>query len=230
MKNLANLVRKIPRKIGLGFLGVGLYALVSCATMTEAQETALLGQTLMILGAQDNSGQGELAVIGGSLLSNYGQMQHEIEVANAGKTQITINNNPPNNQNNYLNNQNEIKDNSTPVGFFMYKKWIDFDADDRAGKDEFLGFNESSYNLSNLSGLTFSFYGGGKSIYAGVINFKIWDMDDGKIINYFNETHDPFTIQSFICESKYFLKSGKYKAVLNTANKETFTLDFEIIK
>jgi len=240
MKNLIHLVKEIPKKIGWGILGVaGLCTLVSCATMTEAQKITMAGNALMLSSQySNNSKDARNAAAAGSLLTTYGQMQQQLDVAKAGKpeTNVTVINNPPNYQNSNSSidhNQNNLtksENNYTPVGFFMYKKWVDFNKNKIGERDEFLGLDEPVYNLKELNYLTFAFYGGGLDVYDGNMNLDLWDMDAGKLINYSNESYKGSTIQNFHCESKYFLKSGKYKAVLNTANKETFSLDFEVIK
>ncbi|HPD82078.1 MAG TPA: hypothetical protein PK357_03190, partial [Candidatus Pacearchaeota archaeon] len=85
-------------------LGLASMALITgCATMTPAQKTALLGQSLSILGSintpSNNTVEGnrakEILKTSGNLISNQAKMQHDLEYANAGKSQIIINNNPP---------------------------------------------------------------------------------------------------------------------------------------
>ncbi len=97
MRNLGQLVKKIPEKIGFGILGTALYGLVSCASlyeMTDAQKTTLAGNILMESSQYSKDPKSARnAVTLGSALSTLGQMQHDIEVAKAGKDQITINNN-----------------------------------------------------------------------------------------------------------------------------------------
>jgi len=258
MKSLSQIVRNVSNKVksnlakgifGLGIVGMSLYN-TGCATMTEAQKISMAGNALMLSSQySNNSKDARNAAAAGSLLTTYGQMQQQLDVAKAGKpeTSVTIINNIPesrqesktmdyNNQNNNppvdqnQNNLTKSEDNCTPIGFFIYKKHIDFNENDMAERDEFVGLNEVSYNLKNLPYLQFSFYGGGSKIYNGKMHLNIWSMDDVKLINYFDEAYNPLEIQRFPCESKYFPKSGKYKAVLNTENKETFTLDFEVIK
>jgi hypothetical protein len=256
MKSLTHLVNKTPRivnnitkAIGFGLAGAVLYGTVSCASMTKAQKTALLGQGLSVLGSitmpGSNNKEGDRArkimTISGEVITNQAQMQHDLEVAEAGRSQIVINNNPPNyqsqNQNynsqdyNSLNNS-ENKDNSTPQGLFMYKNWVDFNNDRATNRNELIGLNEPVYDISNLNGLWFSFYGGRNRRYDGQnLYLKIYNLDDGKTINYFNEKYaGDSNIQDFPCKSMYFTKSGRYKAVLSADNNETFSLDFEVIK
>lgn len=167
-------------------------------------------------------------------------MQHDLEVANAGRSQTVINNNPPNyqNQNQSYNSQNynssnnsENGDNLTPRGFFMYKDWADFNNNRGVNRDELIGFNEPVYDIRNLNSLTFSFVDWDGGIYNGQnLNLKIYNLNDGKIINYFDKECISSKIQDFVCESLYFPESGKYKAVLNVGNSKTLSLDFEIIK
>jgi hypothetical protein len=250
MKNLTKLVNDAKKTIGFGLAGAVFLGSMGCATMTPAQRTALWGESLSVFGSLNlpgsNTKEGrvvsDIMTISGRAITNQANMKHDLEVANAGRDQIVINNNQPeySNQNqNYSQNQNynspnnlESKDNSTPKGFFMYKKWADFNNDRTTNRDELIGLNEGVYNLQNLNGLWFSFYGGGDSSYEGKdLNLKIYDMEEGKTINYFNEKYaGGLRIQNFNCESKYFLKSGKYKAVLNTSNGKSFSLDFDIIK
>jgi len=117
----------------------------------------------------------------------------------------------------------------TPKGLFMYKTWADFNENGLAETDEFIGLDDSPYALDGLSNLVFSFCGR-NPVYDGEMNLKIWDLSSGKIVNYFDKEYNSTKVQSFYCETKYLVKGGKYKAVLNTANGETFTLDFETMK
>jgi hypothetical protein len=254
MKNLTKLAKEVPKMIGLGLAGAILYGSVSCSAynnMTRAQKTALLGNSLSVLGSVNAFGSknktqrvaNDLLTISGDIVTNQAQMQHDLEVAQAGKSQIVINNNPPNNNPQNYQNQNQNynqnynyqnnpgnEDNSTPTGFFMYKRWADFNNDKLVNRNELIGLNESLYDLRNLNCLWFSFYGAGDTSYDGQdLNFKIYNMEDGKIINYSNKKYvgSP-SIQDFSCESVLF-KSGEYKAVLNTSDR-TFTLDFKVIK
>jgi hypothetical protein len=244
MKNLTKLVNRTKNAIGIGLAGAILCGATSCATMTQAQKTSLWGDIITVAGGLNVAGTktktdrflNDAMVISGGIVSKQGQMQHDLEVAGAGRDQIVINTNQPSYQNKneeepvYLNNSENT--NTTPEGFFMYKNFVDFNGDGAAERDEYLGLNESVYDLRNLDRLWFSFYGGGKRDYDGQnLNLKIYSMDDGKIINYFNEQYTGgVKIQNFICESKYFPKGGKYKAVLNTNNGKSFSLDFNIIK
>ncbi|MEK6833566.1 MAG: hypothetical protein AABY32_05985 [Nanoarchaeota archaeon] len=292
MGDLTKLVNGISKTIGIGLAGLVFYGTVSCATMTEAQKTALFGESLSILGGQNIAGTktkadrfaNELMVVSGGVITNQSRMQHDLEVAKAGRDQIVINTPQPNYQNpnqnnnlltpqpnyqnpnqnnnllttqpnyqnpnqnnnlltpqpNYQNpNQNnnlltnlENEDFYTPQGFFMYKKVVDFNNDGGASKNEYIGLNESIYDIRNLENLKFSFFGAGdKSYDLQDLSLKIYSMEDGEIINYFNEKYSGgVKIQNFYCESKYFIKSGRYKAVLNTSNNKTFFLDFEVIK
>jgi hypothetical protein len=223
---------------------IGLASIVlatGCATMTPAQKTALLGQSLSILGSintpRNNTIEGnrakEILKTSGNVISNQAQMQHDLEYANAGKSQVVINNNPPNYQNgNFQNYSNQnSSNNQTPQGFFMYKNFVDFNNNGQVNRDELVGLNEFVYDLRNLDFLTFSFYSGGNKKYDNRnLNLKIYSLDDGKIINYFDNLCISSRIQNFVCESKYFIRSGKYKAVLNISNNETSSLDFEVIK
>lgn len=261
MNNLTKLVNGVPKAIGLSVAGVILYGTVSCATMTRAQKTALLGDGLSILGSLNTTPRSngerimnDVLTISGGVVTNQAQMQHDLEVANAGKSQIIINNNPPaqnyqnqdynqksnplainnppsNNDESYKNedyNQNATY-NSTPEGFFMYKKFVDFNNDGLANRDEFIGLNEPVYNLRNLNSLQFAFTWGTNKFNPFNLNLKIYDLEDGNIINYFNESYSN-GIKYFSCEGKYFPRSGKYKAVLNIADFKTFSLDFEVVK
>jgi hypothetical protein len=90
MKNLAKIV------------GIASMALAtSCATMTPAQKTALVGDALTILGSTNlpgsNTMEGERAKeilkTSGDIISNQAQMKADLEYANAGKTEIIVNNN-----------------------------------------------------------------------------------------------------------------------------------------
>jgi len=249
MKSLTKLVNGIPKMIGLGLAGAIFYGSVGCAPMTNAQKTSLLGTSLMILGSLNpptsNTKEGritsDILITSGEILRSQSQMQHDLEVANAGRSQMVINNNPPNyqNQNQSYNSQNynspnnlENRDNSTPIGLFMYRNFVDIKSNGVANREDFLDLNEPVYDLHNLDFLKFSFFGGGDNSYDGQdLSLKIYSMEDGKTINYFNEKYSGgLNIQNFICESIYFPKSGKYKAVLNTSNNKTFSLDFDIIK
>jgi len=254
MKSLTKLVNGIPKMIGLGLAGAILYGSVGCASMTKAQKTSLLGTSLMILGSLNpptsNNKEGritkDILTTSGSILVTQSQMQHDLEVAEAGRSQMVINNNPPNYQNqnqsynppNY-NSQNynfpnnlENKDNSTPIGLFMYRNFVDIKSDGVANREDFLDFNEPVYDIRSSALLSFSFYSGGSSMYNGQnLNLKIYSLNDGKIINYFNEIYPNSShISLFECENMYFPESGKYKAVLNAGDNKTFSLDFEIIK
>ena len=302
MKNLTKLANSVPRAIGLGLVGAVLCGTMGCASMTRAQKTALLGQGLSILGSIPMPGDGtkegdrakQIISISGTVITNQAKMQHDLEYANAGKSQIIINNNPPvyQSQNyNQLNNlENKLEEeyekivyspdvdrimsnpnpqqeriivdyiekrlaegggsitpeqkkelneylnalkNRIPEGLFMYKRWADFNINGQVdSRDELIGFNESVYDIRNLDGLNFSFSGGGGNSYDGQnLDFKIYSLEDGKIINYFNERYIASSgILNFDCESRFFPESGKYKAVLNTGNNKTFSLNFEIIK
>ena len=241
MKNLTKLANSVPRAIGLGLVGAVLCGTMGCASMTKAQKTALLGQSLSILGSVtmpgSNNKEGDRAraimSTSGSIITNQAKMQHDLEYANAGKSQIIINNNPPvyqNQNSNALNNlgnkdeefekilyssdvdrimsnpnpqQEKIivnfyerqiaGDNATPEqkkelneylnalkkripeGLFMYKRWADFNNNGQVdSRDELIGFNESVYDIRNLDGLYFSFWGGDKSYDGQNLNFKIY--------------------------------------------------------
>lgn len=291
MKNLIHLVREIPknvknigRKIGIGVLGTSLLGLVSCATMTEAQKITMAGNALMLSSQySNNSKDARNAVAAGSLLTIYGEMQQELDVAKEGKpeTNVTVINNPPvsynqnkEQENNYTSSNetsakeeiqlmnhayieaplgrkieivNEFKkikaeakdpqvtlfidswlNQFAPPGFFMYKKWIDFNEDKAGNFGEYIGLNEFSLDISNLGSLHFSFFGGGSKVYDGSYSFNIWNMDEGKLIDSVSDTYDGNFIRDLEIVSSKFHKTGKYKAVLNTANGETFSRDFEI--
>jgi len=254
MKNLTKMVNGTRKAAGLGLAGAIFLGSMGCATMTPAQKTALFGESLSVLGSLNTKGSNtkegrivsDIMTISGRAITNQALMQHDLEVAGAGRDQIVINTNtnPPNNQNqsqNYNQNQSqnysslnnlESKDNTTPKGFFMYKNFVDFNNNSQANKDEFLGLNERVYDLRSLDFLKFGFYGERNNLYEGQdLNIKIYNMEDGKTINYFNEKYDlSSTVLSVTCESKYFPKTGKYKAILNTSNGKTFSLDFDIIK
>lgn len=223
---------------------VGLASIVlatSCATMTPAQKTALLGDVLTIGGSvvmpNSNNKEGDRArqilTTAGTVVTDQARMQHDLEYANAGKDQIIINNNTPDYQNQSQNsNQKNYSDNLTPEGFFMYKNFVDFNNDGKANRDEFIGLNEPVYTLRGLDCLRFSFYGGGNRAYNNQkINLQIYNLEDGKVINSFNDFYSESSdILDFVCERVFFPESGKYKAVLNVGNKKTFPLDFEVIK
>lgn len=243
MKNLTKLANSVPRAIGLGLAGAVLCGTMGCASMTRAQKTALLGQGLSILGSIPMPGDGtkegdrakQIISISGTVITNQAKMQHDLEYANAGKSQIIINNNPPvyqnqNQNSNALNNLGNTN-NFTPEGFFMYKNFVDFNNDGKANRDEFIGLNESVYDMRNLDGLCFSFYGGPKGGYNSLnLNLKIYSLEDGRTILSFNDKYADFKIQNFDCMKSYFPKSGKYKAVLNIGSFKNSSLDFEIIK
>ncbi len=294
MKTGYNLVNRLSRNFKLGLFGAGLGAIVaSCAPLTVAQQEAILGSALMVAGEFNLAGtetKGErflndAMVISGGVVSQQAQMRHQLEVANAGKSQIVINNNPPIQQQNqvqvntperdrlfyemwdnssykkreeiievfdnidrktalpkklqeldrwykYMEDNPEMKNinnNSTPVGLFSHMKWVDFNENQRAEREEFLGLNSSSYNLNQLDGIWFSFYGGG-NFNGQNLKLKIYRLSDGTIMNYFNQRCESSRIQDFYCDSKFFTTSGNYKAVLNTGNGETFTNEFRIIK
>jgi hypothetical protein len=235
---------------------VGLASIVlatSCATMTPAQKTALWGNALTIAGSvtlpNSNNPEGDRArqilSTAGTVVTNQAMMQHDLEYANAGRSEIVINNNPPNYQNgnsqNYSNQNQNSSDNSTydsrnvnrptPEGFFMYKNFADKNNNGIANWEDFIDLNKPVYDLRDLNSLQFAFYGGGKSEYGAVnLNLKIYDLNEGKVINSFDELCKTWKIQNFTCESKYFPKSGKYKAVLNIGSFKTSSLDFEVIK
>lgn len=225
---------------------VGLASIVlatSCATMTPAQKTALWGNALTIAGSintpRNNTVEGnrakQILTTAGTVVTNQAQMKERLEVANAGKSEIVINNNPPNYQNNnsqnYSNQNQNYSNNSTPEGFFMYKNFVDFNNNGQANRDEYIGFNESVYDLRNLNSLQFAFYGGSKGGYNGLdLGLKIYSLEDGKMILSFKNKCTDFEIQNFDCMKDYFSKSGKYKAVLNIGNFKTSSLDFKVIK
>ncbi len=116
MGNLADLVGGAGKIVSVGLLGTFLYGMVSCATMTEAQKTSLAGDALSILGEIDIASSktkedrfvNDLLTISGGVVSRQSQMQHDLEVARAGKNEIVINNNIPAPQNkNTSNYQNQ---------------------------------------------------------------------------------------------------------------------------
>jgi hypothetical protein len=275
MKNLTKLVNGTKRAIGLGLTGAILCGTMSCATMTPAQKTALWGQGLTILGSIGPAPRGngeriarDVLTTAGTVVTNQAGMKERLEVANAGKSEIVINNNPPNYQNqnpsnyqknisppsnntsNYQRNINppvysnrnqnqdytvlnnlEKEDNSTPMGLFMYKNFVDFNNNQEKNRDEFIGLNEPVYDFHNLNSLIFSFYGGDNNIFDGQsLNLKIYSMEDGKMINNFDKIYFTSELPVFKCESKYFPKSGEYKAVLNTSNNKTSSLKFRVVK
>ena len=268
MKSLTKLVNGIPKMIGLGLAGAILYGSVSCATMTQAQKTSLLGSSLTILGSLNpptsNTKEGritkEILMTSGEILREQARMQESLEIAREGRNQTVINPppsnyqnqnqsyNPPNSQNqnqnqsynppnynsqnNISQNNSENRDNLTPIGLFMYRNFVDIKSDGVANREDFLDLNEPVYDLYNLESLIFSFNDASAGgIYNGQnLNLKIYNLNDGKIINYFDKQCISSGIQDFPCESLYFYESGKYKAVLNAGNSKTFSLDFEIIK
>jgi hypothetical protein len=252
MKNLTKLVNGTRKAVGLGLAGAVFLGSMGCATMTQAQKTALWGDALSILGEFDAFGNktkgarfaNDALTISSAVVNRQAQMQENLEVAGAGRDQIVINTNtnPPNNNNNsnyqnqnqsqnYSQNQNYNSENDpTPKGFFMYKNFVDRNNNRQANGKEFFGFNESVYDLRNLDDLFFSFYGGGDNNYNGHnLNLKIYSLDDGRTIRDFNQKCISSEIQTFDCWTDSFLESGKYKAVLNIGN-ETFPLYFDIIK
>jgi len=248
MKNLTHLVRA-PKMLFWGLLGAGLYSLVSCATMTPAQQTTMAGNALMTSSEyMKNPKDARDAVLFGSLLAIYGQMQHEIEVAKAGRNQVIINNNPSKAQEEevikYFNNvdRNKLnyeqrntvdkflsKDKKTGW-FFMHQKWVDFDKDGEGDMDEFIGLNKTSYNSKDFEHLIFSFNGKFQEKYNGPLTLTIWNMRNGEEIASVSREYNSSKIKFLGYNEDRFPETGNYKAVLNTANDETFTLDFRIIK
>jgi hypothetical protein len=222
--------------ISLGLAGAVLCGTMGCSSMTKAQKTALFGQSLSILGSINTPGNNtvegnrakEILSTSGSVITNQAMMQHDLEYANAGKSQIIVNNNTSNYSNQSKNN---YPNTLTPAGFFMYKNFIDFNNDGMVNGNEFIGLNEPVYDLRNLNALNFSFYGEGKSEYGAVdLELNIYSLEDGELINSFDQFCQTWKIQNFNCESKSFPKSGKYKAVLNAGKNKSFYLDFEVIK
>ncbi len=130
MKTSNNLVRKVkewPRNIALWTAGVGLGAIVasSCAPLTVAQQEAILGSGLTIAGSYGLAGKktktdkilNEAMIISGGVVTQQAQMRHQLEVANAGKTDITINNNPP------VQQQNQGQINTSERDQRFYEMW-----------------------------------------------------------------------------------------------------------
>jgi hypothetical protein len=242
MKNLTKLLKNIPKTIELGLAGAVLCGTMGCATMTPAQKTALLGQSLSILGSintpNNNTVEGnrakEILKTSGNVITNQTRMQHDLEYANAGKSEIIINNNVPNNQvyaNNSVNSNYASKNNPTPEGFFVYTKYVDFAQDGIVNGEDVLGMNQQVYNLNNLDVLNFAFFGGGIAKYgAESMDLKIYDLENGNVINYFNDICKTHKVQNFACEKESFPKSGKYRAVLKIGDVENFFIDFEVIK
>lgn len=241
MKNLTQLVNNIPQKakairtgIGLGLAGAVLYGTVSCdealfPSMTDAQKTTLAGSALVASSEyMKDPKDARNAAVWGSLIGIYGQMKQEIDVARAGQTQVIVNN-PPVNQNNYVTNQNETKDNSTPKGLFMYKKWVDFNGNGIGEEGEYVGFNERVYDFKNLDFLSFSVVG-----HKEAFSLRVWGMEDGNLV--YEDSYlacnscSSYKPRDFYIGPDHFPKSGKYKVVLNTATNETFSLDFEVVK
>jgi hypothetical protein len=177
----------------------------------------------------------EILRTSGNVISNQAQMQHDLEYANAGKSEIIINNNVPNGNQVYANqnvNSNYTsKNNLTPKGFFVYTKYVDFGQDGIVNGEDVLGMNQPVYNLNNLDVLNFAFFGEGLAKYgAENMDLKIYDLENGNVINYFNDICKTHKVQNFACEKESFPKSGKYKAVLKIGNIENFFIDFEVIK
>jgi len=277
MRNIAQLVKKIPKILGLGVLGTALYGLVSCASlqnMTDAEKMALAGNALLTTSYNsDNEKYARGAAVLGSSLSLLGDMKYGKELAELD--QITINNNlnlVREQEGNLNENKKEydskeflrdldyetrgelVKElknidrtsrtfeekksldnllsvvNSTPTGFFMYEKWVDFDGNEKANFDEHINLNESVYDLRDLDSLIFAFYGGDSHSYDGEITVKVWDMENGEFLHSSSQQYDNSKIGCFNHKSRGFEKSGKYRVVLNTANNENFYLDFEVIK
>ena len=266
MKSLANLVSGIQKMTSLGIAGAFFLGNMGCAPMpqmTKAQKTALVGQTLIVLGSintpKNNTPEGnrakEILTTSGALIVSQAQMRHDLEVAGAGRSEIVINNNVPdyknNSSQNYNSNKNyntlqnsnppkglENRDDLTPQGLFMYKKFVDFNQDGHANRSEYIGLNEPFYNLNSSSpvllpmkSLFFSFYGGNQ-IYWDDLDLKIYDLGDGSVINHFSTSYgDDSGVKNFECDSNCFSRSGNYRAVFNAINnKKTFYLDFEIVK
>ena len=62
------------------------------------------------------------------------------------------------------------------------------------------------------------------------MDLKIYDLENGNVINYFNDVCKTHKVQNFACEKESFPKSGKYRAVLKIGNIENFFIDFEVIR
>lgn len=98
MRSLTQLISGVSKAIGIGIAGAVLYGAVSCdealfPAMTEAQKTTLAGSALIASSKYSNNPKdARNAETLGSLLTIYGQMQHDLEVAKAGKTEVTVNN------------------------------------------------------------------------------------------------------------------------------------------
>ena len=258
MKNLIHLVREIPKKvknigkgIGFGILGASIcYSTMSCATMTEAQKITMAGNALMLSSQySNNSKDARNAAAAGSLLTTYGQMQHEIEVAEAGKNQIIVNNNPNNNQGQqqsqvYKNTPNNsprvivirethprIKQtyprNKAPRGIFTYSKWMDFNGNGAMEGKELLGFNPINFNKDPLTHLA---YNPGKSSHNGKYTLKIWNLGKGKLIYNHNFTYKYPYIKILYLNNVVNGNEGKYKAIITTEKNKNFSLDFKVIK
>jgi len=232
-------------------LGLASMALITgCATMTPAQKTALLGQSLSILGSintpSNNTVEGnrakEILKTSGNLISNQAKMQHDLEYANAGKSEIIINNNVPNNNQTYSNNgvnyQNSVSSpksssqyHTVPEGFFMFSKNIDFGQDGITHREDLIGFNQPVYDLSNLDKLYFAFFGGGKMKYKDKgMDFRIYDTNTGEMIVQYNTTSLMNKIRTLELMNELFPKGGEYRATLNVGDFDNFFIDFNVIK
>ena len=93
MKNLTKLVNDARKAISFGLAGAVFLGSMGCATMTPAQKTALLGESLSVLGSLNTKGSNtkggravsDIMTISGRAITNQAMMQHDLEVAGAGR-------------------------------------------------------------------------------------------------------------------------------------------------
>lgn len=253
MKSLAKIV------------GIASMALAtSCATMTPAQKTALVGDALTILGSTNLPGSNtiegerakEILKTSGNVISNQAKMKHDLEYANAGKTDIIINNNPNSNfKNNYnesklsdfdmietlLTNEKELEPSQTsnldnlplkPNAYFIVaRNYVDFNRNGLVGYSEFIDASKYAYVVGKSNPLKFYLVRETRAYSNRITNITIYDLlENGKEVK-----NSPVTtlgkapLKEIILNDEYFPKTSNYRVVLNIKGKKSLFLDVAVV-
>ncbi|HPD81627.1 MAG TPA: hypothetical protein PK357_00835 [Candidatus Pacearchaeota archaeon] len=258
MKNLAD---KVKKTIGAGLVGAILAGTPGCGTMTPAQKTALVGNALTILGSTNLPGSNtiegerakEILKASGNVVSNQAQMKANLEYANAGKTDITVNNNP-NSKDNYnesklsnfdmvealLTNEKELELSQTsnldnpfkPNAYFIVaRNYVDFNRNGLVGYSEFIDASKYAYVVSKSNPLKFYLIRE-TSVYSNrITNIAIYDLlENGKEVkNSPATTLGKAPLKEIILNDEYFPKTSNYRVVLNIEGKKSLFLDVAVV-
>jgi hypothetical protein len=183
-------------------------------------------------------------------------MKANLEYANAGKTDITINNNPnSNSKNNYnesklsdfdmikalLTNEKELESSQfsnldnlplKPNSYFIVaRNYVDFNKNRQVAYSEFIDASKYAYVVSKSNPLKFYLVRKTNGYSNKITNITIYDlMENGKEVK-----NSPVTtlgkppLKEIILNDEYFPKTSNYRVALNIKGRKSLFLDVAVV-